>query len=204
MSSFYLVTRDERDARALADEMKQMKHMKDSDLRITCVSLGKAIRSASNLGNGLPTGQPIEPLTGKMLSMDDGGSLRHKIVPSTRELFYAARCAGRERVGHVADLAKDDAELMTQVPNFIEGKKIPLRKNTMQTVANMMKRSQELEKQGIAESTEDRLRREYAHMRGHVRHAMFFCVLWQFVIDMIVCCVRFVSLGYPYSIPTDW
>eukprot|EP00581_Thalassiosira_minuscula_P031052 CAMPEP_0183770120 /NCGR_PEP_ID=MMETSP0739-20130205/26176_1 /TAXON_ID=385413 /ORGANISM="Thalassiosira miniscula, Strain CCMP1093" /LENGTH=194 /DNA_ID=CAMNT_0026009979 /DNA_START=61 /DNA_END=641 /DNA_ORIENTATION=- len=82
---------DEHDARALADEMKQMRHMKESDLRITCASLGKAMRQASNLGNGLPTGQPITETTGKILSMDDGGSLRHKIVPSKRELFYAAR-----------------------------------------------------------------------------------------------------------------
>jgi len=165
--------RDEHEARALADEMKQMKHMKDSDLRITCVSLGKAIRSASNLGNGLPTGQPMEPTTGTMLSMDDGGSLRHKIVPSKRELFYAARCDGRERVGHFGDSAKEDAQLMTQPPGVIEGNKMGLRKKVTKNTAIRVKKASELEKQGLVERVEDKLRREYAHMEGQVGLPVF-------------------------------
>ena len=166
---------DEHDARALADEMKQMKHMKGSDLRITCTSLGKAVRQASNLGNGLPTGQPIEETTGKMLSMDEGGSLRHKIVPSKRELFYAARCAGRERVGCFGDSAQEDADLLLQPQDVIEANKMGSRRKATKNAANRMKKARQLEKEGLVESDEDRLRREYAHMEGQVGLPVFSC-----------------------------
>lgn len=164
---------DEHDARALADEMKQMRQMKSSDIRITCTSLGKAVRQASNLGNGLPTGQPIDANTGKMLTMDNGGSLRHKIVPSKRELFYAARCAGRERVGHFRDTAKEDADLLLQPSGVIEANKMGDRRKASKNTAARVKKARQLEKEGLAESAEDRLRREYAHMEGQVGLPVF-------------------------------
>jgi len=164
---------DEHDARALADEMKQMKHMKDSDLRITCTSLGKAVRSASHLGNGLTTGQPIED-TGKMLSMDEGGSLRHKIVPSKRELFYAARCSGRERIGCFGDSAKEDADLMLQSQNVIEGNKMPLRRQATKNAFKRAQKARQLEREGLVESAQDRLKREYSHMEGQIGLPVFY------------------------------
>lgn len=170
--SLYFV--DEHDARALADEMKQMKHMKDSDLRITCASLGKAVRQASNLGNGLPTGQPVVETTGKMLSMDDGGSLRHKIVPSKRELFYAARCAGRERVGCFGDTAREDADLLLQPQDVIEANKMGARRKAAKNAAVRTKKARQLEKEGLVESEGDRMRREYAHMEGQVGLPVFY------------------------------
>ena len=170
--SLYFV--DEHDARALADEMRQMKHMKDSDLRITCTSLGKAVRHASNLGNGLVTGQPPEETTGRLLTMDDGGSLRHKIVPSKRELFYAARCAGRERVGCFGDSPREDAELLLQPQDVIEANKMGLRRKAAKNAAIRMKKARQLEKEGLVESEEDRLRREYSHMEGQVGLPVFY------------------------------
>ena len=165
---------DEHDARALADEMRQMRHMKESDLRITCTSLGKAIRQASNLGNGLVTGQPMEDVTGKLLSMDAGGSLRHKIVPSKRELFYAARCDGRERVGCFGSSPVDDAELLLQPQDVIEANKMGLRRKAAKNAAARMKKARQLEKDGLVESNEDRLRREYSHMEGQVGLPVFY------------------------------
>ncbi|KAL7495684.1 hypothetical protein ACHAWT_006866 [Skeletonema menzelii] len=165
---------DEHDARALADEMKQMKHMKNSDLRITCSSLGKAVRSASNLGRGLPTGQGIDDKTGKLLTMDDGGSLRHKIVPSKRELFYAARCAGRERVGCFGDSPNEDADLLLQPQDVIEANKMQARRASKKNTSRRMQKARQLEKEGLVESPEDRLRREYAHMEGQVGLPVFY------------------------------
>lgn len=165
---------DEHDARALADEMKQMKHMKDSDLRVTCSSLGKAVRSASHLGRGLPTGQGVDDTTGKLLTMDDGGSLRHKIVPSKRELFYAARCVGRERVGCFGDSPNEDADLLLQPQDVIEANKMQSRRKATKNTARRMQKARQLEKEGLVESPEDRLRREYAHMEGQVGLPVFY------------------------------
>mmetsp|Transcript_20025 Transcript_20025/g.31261 ORF Transcript_20025/g.31261 Transcript_20025/m.31261 type:complete len:435 (+) Transcript_20025:61-1365(+) len=165
---------DEHDARALADEMKQMKHMKDSDLRITCSSLGKAVRSASKLGRGLPTGQGIDDKTGKLLTMDDGGSLRHKVVPSKRELFYATRCAGRERVGCFGDSPNEDADLLLQPQDVIEANKMQARRASKKNTARRVQKARQLEKEGLVESPEDRLRREYAHMEGQVGLPVFY------------------------------
>jgi hypothetical protein len=73
--------------------------MSKADIRVTSVSLAKALRSAANLGHGLLTGQPIDAIKGKVLSTKEGGSLRHKIMPPKKQLYYAARCYGKERVG---------------------------------------------------------------------------------------------------------
>jgi hypothetical protein len=103
---FYM---DPEDALAMHQEMKQMDSMQKSDIRITTTTLAKAIRQSSNFGDGLPTGSPVDALTGNLPSVSDGGSLRYKIVPSKRQLFYAARCKGRERVGHFGVTPVEDA-----------------------------------------------------------------------------------------------
>lgn len=101
---------DPDDALAVHGEMSQMESMAQADIRITSCSLSKALRQASSLGNGMLTGFPPDPLTGKIKSVQEGGSLRYKIVPPKRQLYYAARCRGRERVGLFADNASDNAE----------------------------------------------------------------------------------------------
>lgn len=88
---------DPVDALATRGEMKQMQNLDTADIRVSCFSLAKAIRQASNIGRGLVTGVPVEPETGDL--SEDSGRLRYKIVPPKKQLFYAARCIGRERVG---------------------------------------------------------------------------------------------------------
>lgn len=101
---------DPDDALSVHGEMSQMEQMATADIRITSCSLSKAIRQSSILGNGLLTGYAPEGLTGKIKSPQEGGSLRYKIVPPKRQLFYAARCKGKERVGLFSDSASEDAE----------------------------------------------------------------------------------------------
>jgi len=103
---------DPDDAAVHRDEMQQVDAMKGADMRIMSMSLGKAVRQATNLGKGLPTGQPIDAVTGKMKTPEEGGTLRYKIVPPKRELYYAARCKGRERVGLFDDNPDFDAKMM--------------------------------------------------------------------------------------------
>jgi hypothetical protein len=88
---------DPDDAIQMHEEMKQMTNMGNADIRITVTTLAKAIRQSSNLG-GLVTGSPIEPEHGQLKSTSEGGSLRYKIVPPKRQLFYAARCRGKEEM----------------------------------------------------------------------------------------------------------
>jgi len=101
---------DPDDALAVHGEMSQMEQMSRADIRITSCSLGKALRSAANLGNGMLTGFPPDPLTGRVKPVQEGGSLRYKIVPPKRQLYYAARCKGKERVGLFADSSSEDAQ----------------------------------------------------------------------------------------------
>jgi hypothetical protein len=96
ISLYYM---DPDDALAAHAEFLQMDQMSKADIRVTSVSLAKALRSAANLGHGLLTGQPIDAIRGKVLSTKEGGSLRHKIMPPKKQLYYAARCYGKERVG---------------------------------------------------------------------------------------------------------
>lgn len=112
---------DPDDAMAAHAELKQMEQMKSSDIRVTSVSLGKALRSASNLGKGLVTGYPVEPLNGNLKSVEEGGSLRHKIQPPKRQLFYAARCLGKERVGFFGDNPSEDATTAVMGNSALEG-----------------------------------------------------------------------------------
>mmetsp|Transcript_12317 Transcript_12317/g.16140 ORF Transcript_12317/g.16140 Transcript_12317/m.16140 type:complete len:403 (+) Transcript_12317:213-1421(+) len=101
---------DQDDALAVHGEMKQMDNMAKADLRLTCFSLAKALRQAANLGHGLPTGAPPDALTGDLKTPQEGGSLRYKIVPAKRQLYYAARCLGKERVGLFSENPADDAQ----------------------------------------------------------------------------------------------
>jgi len=160
---------DERDARALQDEMKSMANMVDADLRITSTSLSKALRQAANLGAGLPTGQPVDPLTGDMKSMDDGGSLRYKVVPSKRELFYAARCKGRERVGlGFGKRPEEDAYTMLKPSTMIGAEK---------TMARMKAKTEAKKKNpaGTVLTAEEKLREEYEHMERGFGIPVFYC-----------------------------
>lgn len=99
---------DPDDATAVHGEMKQMDNMASADMRITAFSLAKALRQGANFGQGLPTGAPPEPGTGAL--SDSQGALRYKIVPPKRQLYYAARCIGKERVGLWGDTAAQDAQ----------------------------------------------------------------------------------------------
>jgi hypothetical protein len=111
---------DPDDALGVHTEMKQMDNMKKADLRLTAFSLSKALRQASNLGNGLLTGLPADPLDGTF-KYEDGASLRYKIVPPKRQLYYAARCVGRERVGLMSENAADDAQAAVLGNSALEG-----------------------------------------------------------------------------------
>jgi hypothetical protein len=121
ISLYYM---DPDDALAAHAEFLQMEQMSKTDIRLTSVSLAKALRSAANLGHGLLTGQPIDALRGKVLSTKEGGSLRHKIMPPKKQLYYAARCYGKERVGlfdsrsaSSEDAAKRDLAVMAVLGN---------------------------------------------------------------------------------------
>lgn len=92
---------DPDDACGLHAEMMQLDQMKKADIRITALSLGKALRQAANVAGGLATGQPPSD-TGDI----DG--LRYKVVPPKRQLYYACRCNGCERVG----LSREDATMV--------------------------------------------------------------------------------------------
>jgi hypothetical protein len=165
---------DEEDAMRLRDEMMQMEQMSGADMRITASSLGKAIAQASNLHKGLLTGQPIDEHTGKMRGPDDGGVLRYKIVPPKRELFYAARCKGKERVGLWGTNPEDDARLMMQSVPVIGGTLAMLRK----TAAEKSKRDRS-SKTSPTEETQvndnDAIRSQYKHMEGFVGIPVFHC-----------------------------
>mmetsp|Transcript_10708 Transcript_10708/g.24853 ORF Transcript_10708/g.24853 Transcript_10708/m.24853 type:complete len:278 (-) Transcript_10708:172-1005(-) len=101
------------DALQMHQEMKQMDSMKESDIRISATTLSKAIRQSSHKGNGIVTGAPVDPYTGNIPTPKNGGSLRYKIVPSVRQLFYAARCHGRERVGLLGETPRVDSDAVS-------------------------------------------------------------------------------------------
>lgn len=150
---------DPDDALAVHAELKQMQQMAKSDIRITSNSLGKALRAAANLGNGLPTGYPVEPLNGKLKSVEEGGSLRHKIMPDKRQLFYAARCIGKERVGFFGDNAAEHAVTAVLGNSAIEG-------------TNLMRRRNKRERKSTPKP-KTLLEAQNAHMDGHVGIPVF-------------------------------
>jgi hypothetical protein len=143
---------DPDDAIAAHAELKQMEQMKEADIRITSVSLGKALRSSSNLGDGLVTGYPIEPLTGNLKSVEEGGSLRHKVVPAKRQLYYAARCIGKERVGFFGDNAAEEATAAILGNSALEG-------------LNLMRRREKRERK--TPKAKSLIQMQNAHMEGY-------------------------------------
>lgn len=153
---FYM---DPEDALAMHQEMKQMDNMVKSDIRITATTLTKAIRQASNFGDGLPTGTPVEPLNGKLPSVSDGGSLRYKIVPSKRQLFYAARCAGRERVGHFSENPADDAGTVLDGSQAVDATNQGRRRDVRNGKSKAATPSQ----------------KRYRHMEGYSGIPVFYC-----------------------------
>lgn len=165
---------DEEDALRLRDEMLQMDQMSGADMRITSSSLGKAIAQSSNLHKGLLTGQPIDEHTGKMKSPEDGGVLRYKIVPPKRELFYAARCKGRERVGLWGASPEDDARLMMQSVPVIGGTLAMLRKTASEKSKRGTK-NPSLKSESSTVDENDKIRDEYKHMEGFVGIPVFHC-----------------------------
>jgi hypothetical protein len=126
---------DPDDAISVRAEMKQIEQMKATDIRLTAFSLAKAVRHASNLGNGLPTGAPINDLTGEL---NTEGALRYKIVPSKRQLYYAARCIGRERVGLRSENPADDAQAVVMGGISAVDKKGSVKRTPMQAATAHM------------------------------------------------------------------
>jgi hypothetical protein len=110
---------DVDDAVAMQCEMKQLDNLKEADIRVSAFSLAKAIRQASVLGGGITTGAPLDDKTGRFTGTD--GRLRYKIVPSKRQLYYAARCLGKERVGLCGASANEDALLSVMGNDALEG-----------------------------------------------------------------------------------
>lgn len=150
---------DPDDALSTHAELKQMEQMKKSDIRITSVSLGKAIRSAANLGNGLVTGYPMESLTGNLKPVEEGGSLRHKILPAKRQLFYAARCIGRERVGLFSENPTDDAVSAVMGNSALEG-------------LNLMRRRDKVDRKA-SNKPKTMMQAKNAHMEGYTGIPVF-------------------------------
>jgi len=129
---FYM---DYEDAIQMHEEMKQMGNMQNADIRITTTTLSKAIRQSSNYGNGLLTGSPIGVLTGKLKSPNEGGSLRYKIVPPKRQLFYASRCQGKERVG-LFGTAQDESQTFVENNQFVHNVNLDRRREAKERRSN--------------------------------------------------------------------
>jgi hypothetical protein len=151
---------DPDDAIAVHGEMKQMENMEKADIRLTSFSLAKALRQASNLGNGLPTGMAIDPLTGDV-SIEDGGALRYKIVPPKKQLFYAARCMGKERVGLWSDSRTEDAA------NAVTG-------SSALSMANLIRRREKRERKNPRPRQLSRLQAQNIHMEGYTGIPVFY------------------------------
>ena len=152
---------DPDDALAVHGEMKQMEQMESADIRLTSFSLAKALRQASNLGGGLPTGAPPNPLTGSFEAAD-GAMLRYKIVPPKRQLFYAARCIGKERVGLFGETAAEDAQTVVMGNSALEG-------------ANLMRRREKRERKTPKKKARTPMQVAAAHMEGYTGIPVFYC-----------------------------
>ena len=163
ISLYYM---DPDDAIGAHAEFKQMDGMKDTDVRVTTVSLVKAIRSAANLGRGMLTGQPIDYHKGTVLPTKEGGSLRHKIMPPKKQLYYAARCHGRERIGLFSD-STDPAESRKdhEVAAVIGNSALAYRK---------AQRKQANRDRKLAYKPKNRLEAEHAHMDGNLGIPVFY------------------------------
>jgi hypothetical protein len=149
---------DPDDATAVHGEMKQMDNMQGADLRITSFSLAKALRQAANFGSGLPTGQPIEPTTGTLPEAQ--GALRYKIVPPKRQLYYAARCIGKERVGLWGADASQDAQTALLGNGALEAE-------------NLVRRRQKRERKGNPPARTV-IQAQNVHMEGYTGIPVFY------------------------------
>ena len=149
---------DPDDATAVHGEMKQMDNMQGADLRITSFSLAKALRQAANFGQGLPTGQPPEPTTGAL--SDSQGALRYKIVPPKRQLYYAARCIGKERVGLWGADPSQDAQTALLGNGALEAE-------------NLVRRRQKRERKGNP-PPRTAIQAQNAHMEGYTGVPVFY------------------------------
>ena len=148
---------DPADALSMHGEMKQMDNMASADVRLTCFSLGKALRQSSCLGDGLTTGQPPDETTGRLT---DNGTLRYKMVPPKRQLFYAARCRGRERVGLQSESAAEDAARAVTGNSALEA-------------ANLLRRRQKAERKlGSGSAGKNAVA---PHMEGYTGVPVFYC-----------------------------
>ena len=150
---------DPDDAQLLVDEMKQMGNGMDrADIRVMATSLGRAVRQASGLGHGLPTGQPFNELNGRM----ENNAIRYKIVPSRRELYYAAtRCLGKERVGLFGDSREDDVESALYSPREL-------------AEARAAKGATAAVKRQSKKGAESSVRRQWRSMRGQTGIPVFY------------------------------
>lgn len=167
ISLYYM---DPNDAIGAHAEFKQMDGMRDADVRITSVSLAKALRSAANLGRGLLTGQPIDMHKGNVLPTKEGGSLRHKIMPPKKQLFYAARCHGRERIGlfgkgEEGGAADRDSRFDQAVAAVIGNAALAYRSS---------QRRQAIRDRKLAFKPKNQLEADYQHMDGHLGIPVFY------------------------------
>ena len=152
---------DPDDAMGVHGELKQMEQMTKSDIRITATSLARALRQSANLGNGIVTGLPIDPLTGKV-NPEEGGCLRHKIMPPKRQLYYAARCVGRERVGLFGDTPQEDAALSIMGNSALESVSLARRREIRDRKVTTRNPLSTIEAQNM-------------HMEGYVGIPVFYC-----------------------------
>lgn len=174
----FLYYMDPDDALAAHAEFKQMDQMDKADVRITSTSLGKALNSAANLGSGgLLTGQPIDKLTGRVLPTREGGSLRHKIMPPKKQLFYAARCYGKERVGFFCTdggRTADGAGATSDSESAKEAARDAVLGNSALTYRNSMRRRAKRDRKIGRPQPKNALEAQYAHMDGHLGIPVFY------------------------------
>lgn len=166
ISLYYM---DPDDAIGAHSEFKQMDGMQEADVRITSVSLAKAIRSAANLGRGLLTGQPIDYHKGTVLPTKEGGSLRHKIMPPKKQIFYAARCHGRERIGLFGkgeDATADRDSRYDQAVAAVIGNAALAYRNSQ--------RKQAIRDRKLAYKPKSQLEADYQHMDGNLGIPVFY------------------------------
>jgi len=165
---------DPNDALAAHAEFKQMSGMTQSDVRLTAVSLGKAIRCAANVGRGLLSGQPIDLHSGKVLSTKEGGSLRHKLMPPKKQLFYASRCIGKERIGFFSQ------KVLKENPN--KGDRDSEYNHAVATVIgnaalnyrNLQRKQGLRDKKFTLSGPKNIFEQQYSHMDGHLGIPVFY------------------------------
>ncbi|OEU14429.1 hypothetical protein FRACYDRAFT_261967 [Fragilariopsis cylindrus CCMP1102] len=170
ISLYYM---DPNDAIAAHAEFKQMDGMKNSDVRICSISLAKALRSATNLGKGMLTGQPIDTHTGNVLSTKEGGSLRHKIMPPKKQLFYAARCVGKERIGFFSNKLDETTGLSTR-DSQQEHAIASIIGNAALNYRNLQRKQTIRDRKLMKYQPKNLLEQQYSHMDGNLGLPVFY------------------------------